>query len=58
VGSALTPGPNATKWLDKYGWDPKKCEALSVGKVRTLSQEGNLIVEQDMSNIKDLFGSD
>ncbi|KAH7125488.1 hypothetical protein B0J11DRAFT_558850 [Dendryphion nanum] len=58
VGAAVTPGPNATKWLYKYGWDPKRCGTLSLGKVRTLNHEGALISEQDVSNIKGLFGSD
>lgn len=58
IGAAVTPGPNATKWLYKYGWNPKKCGALSLGKVRTLDHNGNLMQEQDVSGIKDLFGSD
>lgn len=58
VGAAVTPGPNATKWLYKYGWNPKRCGALSLGKVRTLNHEGVLINEQDVSGMKGLFGSD
>ncbi|KAH7384684.1 hypothetical protein BKA66DRAFT_83940 [Pyrenochaeta sp. MPI-SDFR-AT-0127] len=58
IGAAVTPGPNATKWLYKYGWNPERCGALSLGKVRTVDHEGVLVSEQDVSNIKGIFGSD
>lgn len=58
VGAAVTPGPNATKWLYKYGWDPKRCGALSLGQVRTLDHKGTLVQEHDVSGIKKIFGSD
>ncbi|KAH6619056.1 hypothetical protein C7974DRAFT_401415 [Boeremia exigua] len=58
VGAAVTPGPNATKCLYKYGWNPQKCGALSLSKVRTLDHKGALVQEQDVSGIKELFGSD
>ncbi|KAK2596296.1 hypothetical protein N8I77_013192 [Diaporthe amygdali] len=58
VGAAVTPGPNATRILDQYGWDPSRCGALVLGKTRTMDHNGNLIKETDLSGIKQAFGSD
>lgn len=58
VGAAVTPGPNATRILDQYGWDPSRCGALVLGKTCTMDHNGNLIKETDLSGIKQAFGSD
>lgn len=58
VGAAITPGPNATRILDQYGWVPSNCGALVLEKVRTLDHNGNLIQETDLTGIKQAFGSD
>ncbi|PSN64651.1 FAD binding domain protein [Corynespora cassiicola Philippines] len=58
VGAAVTPGPNAAKILRQYGWDPKRCGALNLGTVHTLDHKGNVVKEQDVSNIRQIFGGD
>jgi salicylate hydroxylase len=58
VGAAITPGPNATRILDQYGWDPRRCSALVLEKTRTLDHKGNLVQETALTGIKQTFGSD
>ncbi|KAG6353399.1 hypothetical protein INS49_007481 [Diaporthe citri] len=58
VGAAITPGPNATRILDQYGWEPRNCGALVLEKARTLDHKGNLIQETALTGIKEAFGSD
>ncbi|KAI8938473.1 hypothetical protein NX059_004365 [Plenodomus lindquistii] len=58
VGAALTPGPNATKWLYKYGWKNEDARAFGLEKVRTLDHKGELVRTEDVSKIKEIFGSD
>lgn len=58
VGAAITPGPNATRILDQYGWEPRNCGALVLEKARTLDHKGNLIQETALTGIKKAFGSD
>lgn len=57
VGAALTPGPNATRILDQYGWDPKRCGALVLGAARTFDHKGSLLQESSLTGIKQTFGS-
>ena len=58
VGAAVTPGPNATKWLTKYGWDPRRCGALPLVRVRVLDEHGTVIRTQDVTGMKENFRSD
>jgi salicylate hydroxylase len=58
VGAALTPGPNATRILGQYGWDPRRCGALVLDKARTFDHRGNLIQETALTEVKQTFGSD
>ncbi|KAL1846990.1 hypothetical protein Daus18300_014067 [Diaporthe australafricana] len=58
VGAAVTPGPNATKILEQYGWEPTRCGALVLGRVRTLNHKDSLVNETDVTDIKRTFGSD
>lgn len=58
VGAAITPGPNATRILDQYGWEARNCGALVLEKARTLDHKGNLIQETVLTGIKKAFGSD
>lgn len=58
AGAAVTPGPNATKILDQYGWEPANCGALVLDKARTFDHKGNLILETSLAGVKQTFGSD
>jgi salicylate hydroxylase len=58
IGAAVTPGPNATRWLHEYGWDTNKSAAISLKTVFTRDQNDTVVKEQDVSFIKKVFGSD
>lgn len=57
VGAALSPGPNATQFLYKYGWDAKRAGAMDVENVVSRNAADEVIVSKDVTQLAKIAGS-
>lgn len=57
LGAAIVLGPTATKILQKYGFDQKRCGCVLNDGAKTYDQTGKLVAEFDMTPFVRMVGS-